>query len=68
METTVYQSNISIFHESLNLLISSILNNNNRYMFILMYNSSCSSVKHVFNHTVVTTVTVTGSFALGLSK
>ena len=29
METTVYQSNISIFHKSLDLLISSILNNNN---------------------------------------
>ena len=29
METTVYQSNISIFHKSLDLLISSVLNNNN---------------------------------------
>ena len=29
MEKTVYQSNISIFHKSLDLLISSILNNNN---------------------------------------
>ena len=28
METTVYQSNISIFHESLDLLISRILTNN----------------------------------------
>ena len=28
METTVYQSNISIFHKSLDLLISSILTNN----------------------------------------
>ena len=28
METTVYQSNIIIFHKSLDLLISSILNNN----------------------------------------
>ena len=31
METTVYQSNISIFHKSLDLLISSILNNNIKY-------------------------------------
>ena len=29
MEKTVYQLNISIFHKSLDLLISSILNNNN---------------------------------------
>ena len=29
METTVYQLNLSIFHKSLDLLISSILNNNN---------------------------------------
>ena len=29
METTVYQLNISIFHKSLDLLISSTLNNNN---------------------------------------
>ena len=35
METTVYQSNISIFHKSLDLLISSILiiNNNIRLIF-----------------------------------
>ena len=31
METTVYQSTISIFHKSLDLLISSILNNNNLF-------------------------------------
>jgi hypothetical protein len=30
IETTVYQSNISIFHKSSDLPISSILNNNNR--------------------------------------
>ena len=30
METTVYQLNISIFHKSLDLLISSILNNNDK--------------------------------------
>ena len=35
METTVYQSNISIFRKSFDLLISGILNNNN--------NSSSSS-------------------------
>ena len=29
METTVYQSNISIIHNSLDLLISKIVNNNN---------------------------------------
>ena len=29
METTVYQSNISIFHESLDIQTSSILNDNN---------------------------------------
>ena len=28
METTINQSNIGIFHKSVNLLISSILNNN----------------------------------------
>ena len=32
METTVYQSNTNIFHKSLDLLISSILNNNNMLM------------------------------------
>ena len=35
METTVYQLNISIFHKSLDLLISSILNNNNNSMIYL---------------------------------
>ena len=29
METTIYQSNISIYHKTLDLLTSSILNNNN---------------------------------------
>ena len=33
METTVYQVNISIFHKSLGLLITSILNNNNNITF-----------------------------------
>ena len=32
MEKTVYQRNISNFHKSLHLLISSILNNNNHYL------------------------------------
>jgi len=32
METTVYQSNISIFHKSLDLLISSIINNNDNFV------------------------------------
>ena len=31
METTVYHSNISIFHNSLDLVISSILNNDNNH-------------------------------------
>ena len=35
METTVYQSNISIFHKYLDLLISSILNNNNLHIFLI---------------------------------
>ena len=44
METTVYQSNISIFHKSMDPLISSMFNNNNLsnihyivFVYIFMY-------------------------------
>ena len=44
VETTVYQSNTSIFHKSLDLLISSILNNNNwMNLYILNKNLFCCS-------------------------
>ena len=40
METTIYQSNISIFHKSFDLLIISILNNNNNLLNIKEFNLS----------------------------
>ena len=40
MEKTVYQSNTSIFHKSLDLLISNILNNNNIIQFWTVFNTS----------------------------
>jgi hypothetical protein len=42
MEITVYQSIISIFHKSLDLLISSLLKNNNNFCVVkgLQYRDS----------------------------
>ena len=44
METTVYQLNVSIFYKFLDLLISSILNNNNYYLSLL----NDQTVKYLF--------------------
>ena len=50
METTVNQSNRSIFHKSLDLLISSILNNNNNdiYFNFLIHMILNSENWHIF--------------------
>ena len=46
METTVYQSNLNIFHKSINLLISSILNGNNLATFQMkIYRESQDAIR-----------------------